>query len=70
MLGSVMYMMIGTWPDISFAVGYLSHHAAIPGDEHLSTPKSIYQYLVKSKDTSLTFDGSKPMVLHGYTDSD
>ena len=24
MLGSVMYAMIGTWPDLAFAVGYLS----------------------------------------------
>jgi Reverse transcriptase (RNA-dependent DNA polymerase) len=70
MLGSVMYVMIGTWPDLAFAIGYLSHHAATPGDEHLSALKSVYQYLVKSKDASLTFDGSKPMVLHGYMDSD
>jgi Reverse transcriptase (RNA-dependent DNA polymerase) len=42
MLGFVMYAMIGTQPDLVFAIGYLSHHTATPGDEHLSALKSVY----------------------------
>jgi Reverse transcriptase (RNA-dependent DNA polymerase)/Pol polyprotein, beta-barrel domain/gag-polypeptide of LTR copia-type/GAG-pre-integrase domain len=70
MLGSVMYAMIGTRPDLAFAVGYLSRHASTPGPEHLTALKRIYRYLVKTAAASLTFDGSKSDILHGFTDSD
>ncbi|GBE86218.1 Retrovirus-related Pol polyprotein from transposon TNT 1-94 [Sparassis crispa] len=33
-LGSLMYAMIGTRPDLAFTVGALSQHAATPGKEH------------------------------------
>jgi Reverse transcriptase (RNA-dependent DNA polymerase) len=70
MLGSVMYAMTGTRPDLAFAVGYLSRHAATPGNEHLAALKQVYRYLLKTKDASLTFDGMKSGILEGFTDSD
>jgi hypothetical protein len=33
-LGPIMYPMLGTRPDIAYAVGALRRHAATPGDEH------------------------------------
>jgi hypothetical protein len=39
MLGSIMYAMTGTHPDIVFAIGYLSQHASAPSTEHLSALK-------------------------------
>ena len=70
MLGSVMYAMTGTRPNLAFAVGYLSRHSGTPSNEHLSTLKRVYCYLVKTKDMSLTFDGKKSDVLYGFTDLD
>jgi Reverse transcriptase (RNA-dependent DNA polymerase) len=39
MLGSMMYTMTGTCPDLAFAIGYLSQYAATPGEEHLMALK-------------------------------
>ena len=33
-LGSVMYAMLATRPDLAFAVGILSRHSATPGSKH------------------------------------
>ena len=33
-LGAIMYPMLGTRPDLAYAVGALGRHAATPGDEH------------------------------------
>jgi hypothetical protein len=68
--GSVMYAMTGTWPDLAFTVGCLSQHSMTPGSEHLAALKQVYCYLLKTKDMSLTFDGTKSNILQGFTDSD
>src|SRR5436190_18437058 len=34
-IGSLLYLMIGTRPDIAFAVTRLAHHAAHPSKAHL-----------------------------------
>jgi hypothetical protein len=39
MLGSAMYAMVGTCPDIVFAICMLSQHSATPGTEHLAALK-------------------------------
>jgi hypothetical protein len=33
-LGALMYLMLGTRPDLAYAVSTLSQHAATPGKEH------------------------------------
>jgi hypothetical protein len=70
LLGSLMYAMTGTRPDIAFAVGFLSQHSATPGDLHLSLLKRVFRYLAKTIDLALTFDGSDLGSLTGYVDSD
>ncbi|KAF8828358.1 hypothetical protein HHX47_DHR4000721 [Lentinula edodes] len=39
-IGSLLYLMLGTRPDISFAVTKLAQHAANPSQEHLN--KALY----------------------------
>ena len=48
-LGSVMYTMTGTCPDLAYAIGYLSRHSGTPRDKHLSALKRVYHYLIKPK---------------------
>ena len=33
-LGAIMYLMLGTRPDLAYAAGALGRHTATPGDEH------------------------------------
>ena len=59
MLGSLMYVVIGTCPNIMFAVHYLSQHSIAPGNEHLNAMKQVYCYLVGTPDLSLIFFGNQ-----------
>jgi hypothetical protein len=71
MLGSAMYAMVGTRPDIAFAMCILSQHSTAPGPAHLSALKRVYHYLSATKDFVLEFNGNtKDKQLVGYVDSD
>jgi len=67
--GSLMYAMLGTRPDIAFAVSVISRYASNPAETHWKAVKRILRYLKGSIDLQLTYRGSlKPLT--GYTDSD
>ncbi|OBZ79951.1 Retrovirus-related Pol polyprotein from transposon TNT 1-94 [Grifola frondosa] len=57
-LGSLMYAMLGTRPDLAFAVGALSKHAAHPGEEHWTALMHVYKYLRATTDLRLVYDGN------------
>ncbi|SLM33332.1 gag-pol polyprotein [Lasallia pustulata] len=44
-VGSLMYAMLGTRPDIAFAVSTLSCYMAKPGWEHITAAKQVLRYL-------------------------
>ena len=56
-LGSLMYAMLATCPDLTFAVGILSRHTATPGHVHVTVLKHVYHYLRKTSTASLIFHG-------------
>ena len=58
-LGSLMYAMLGTRPDIAYAVGVLSQHAATPGEEHWTALMRVYRYLRGTSDLTLTYHGDE-----------
>ena len=49
-VGSSMYAMLGTHPDISFANTVVSKFASNPGMAHWEAVKRIYRYLSGTKD--------------------
>ncbi len=61
MLGSLMYVAIGTHPNIMFAVHFLSQHSIAPGEEHLNVIKYIYHYLIGTWDLRLIFMANDSM---------
>jgi hypothetical protein len=56
-IGLLLYLMIGTHPDIAFAVTALSRHSANPSQDHLNKALYICRYLIGTKDYSLKYDG-------------
>ena len=40
-IGSLMYPMLGTWPDLAFTIASLGRHVATPGKEHQYAPLSV-----------------------------
>jgi hypothetical protein len=71
-IGSLMYLMLGTRPDIAYVVIKLSKFAANPSQEHLDKALYIMKYLVGTRDYALIYDGSGGVgnSLIAYTDSD
>src|SRR5258708_23907463 len=55
MLGSLMYAVIGTRPNIMFTIHYLSQHSIAPGEQHLNAMKCVYHYLNGTPDLGLLF---------------
>jgi hypothetical protein len=49
-VGSLMYVIICTRPNISHAVGVLSRYMLTPGKEHWTTVKRVFRYLCGMKD--------------------
>src|SRR5258707_5229884 len=80
-IGSVMYAMLGTRPDIAYAVSTLSRFASRPGTPHVRALKHLLRYLKGSANYGITYsrDGGSLMgceitlnndIIHGFTDSD
>ena len=56
-IGSLMYAMVCTRPDIAHAVGVLSRFMSKPGKEHWTTMKQVLQYLRGSRVYGLCYQG-------------
>ena len=57
-IGSPLYIMLGTRPDIAHAVICMSQFCANPLQEHLSWALYIIQYLGSTKIFALCYDGA------------
>lgn len=49
-IGSIMYVMLCTRPDISYALSITSRYQSDPGDAHWVAVKNILKYLRRTKD--------------------
>lgn len=68
-VGSLMYAMLGTRPDIAFAVGLLGRFANDPSESHWTAVTHVFRYLAHSRDLQITY-GSGYREMQGYSDSD
>ncbi|KAA6409398.1 MAG: hypothetical protein FRX48_06951 [Lasallia pustulata] len=69
MLGSIIYIMLQTQPDIAYAVSKLSQYSSKPNEKHLQALKLILWYLSGTKDLGLTFNGKGKVEITGWTNS-
>ena len=69
LIGSLLYLQIGTRPDISFAVSRLAQYSANPSPQHLRLAVYVLSYLVGTVERRLVYDGADGDGLHGYSDS-
>ena len=68
-IGSIMYAMISTRPDVSYALSMTSRHQSDPGESHWTAVKNILKYLRRTKDMFLVYGGQEELVVTGYTDA-
>ena len=71
-VGSLMYAMVCTRPDLAYAVSSVSRYMHNPGKDHWSAVKWIFRYLKGTSNIGLVFDRSKAATngVIGYVDSD
>jgi len=71
MLGSIMYAMLWTRPDLAYTISLLGQFSANPGPDHWNCMKHVMRYLKGSKSVELQYSGSLDSLnFHGFTDSE
>ena len=69
-IGSLMYLMIGTRPDIAYAVGKLAQFCDRPLIEHWVGVKRVLRYIRGTSDFGIKFVSNNDTNPTGYCDSD
>ncbi|XP_057468143.1 secreted RxLR effector protein 161-like [Actinidia eriantha] len=67
-VGSLMYAMLCTRPDICYVVGMISRYQSNLGSEHWIAVKHVLKYLRRTRDYMLIY-GSEDLTPIGYSDS-
>ncbi|KAJ9560437.1 hypothetical protein OSB04_005597 [Centaurea solstitialis] len=69
-IGSIMYAMLCTRPDVAYSVSVTSRYQQNPGGPHWVAVKNILKYLRRTKDMFLVFGGSEDEIsVNGYSDA-
>ena len=69
-IGSIMYTILCTRPDVSYVLSTMSRYQSDPGESHWTTVKNILKYLRRTKDAFLLYSGKEDeLVVNGYTDA-
>ena len=78
-IGSIMYVMLCTRPDVCLAISFrpdvclaislAGRYQSNPGVDHWTTVKNILKYLKRTKDMFLFYGGDKELVVNGYVDA-
>ena len=68
-IGSIMYAMICTRPDVSYALSMVSRYQENPGLSHWTAIKNILKYLRNTKEIVLVYGGEQELKVRGYSDA-
>ena len=68
-VGSIMYAMLCTRPDVAFAFSVVSRYQSNPGEPHWVANKNILKYLRRTLGMFLVYGGDEELVVRGYTDA-
>ncbi|GFX73992.1 retrovirus-related Pol polyprotein from transposon TNT 1-94 [Trichonephila clavipes] len=70
-VGALMYLMVGTRPDLAYSVGFLSRSLENPSAEDIVTVKRVFRYIAGTVGYGITYHATETKgVLHCYSDSD
>ena len=68
-IGSIMYAMLCTRPNVAYALSVASRYQSNPGEAHWVAAKNILKYFKRTKDKFLVYGGEEELVVNGYTDA-
>jgi hypothetical protein len=71
LIGSLMYLMLGTRPDLCHAIGYLSRFSSNPNPFHMNAALHVLRYISGTISLGLLYNKSSPLsAFTAYSDSD
>jgi len=68
LVGSLLFLVTTTRPDIAFAVGVLSRFLSCPEEDHMRAAKEVLRHLCGTTRLGVVYSGSEP--LQGFVDAD
>ena len=69
LVGSVMYLMVATRPDLAYAIGRLGSFLCNPGLVHWEAALRVLRYLRGSTSRGITFHAGASVLPYGYCDA-
>jgi hypothetical protein len=70
MVGSSMYTMTQTRPELAFSVSFLSRFSINPSQAHIGAAKRVLRYLKQTRTLGITIRGLAKGDFRGYSDAD
>lgn len=67
-VGSLMHLMVGSRPDICYAVGRLAQYMSKPTEEHWQLAQRVFRYVKRHQWNILSFSGIEATI-EGYVDA-
>ena len=68
-IGSIMYPMLCTRPDVCLAISLAGRYQSNLGVNHWTAVKNIQKYLKRTKDMFPVYGGDTELFLNGYVDA-
>ena len=68
-IGSIMYAMLCTRPDVRLAISLAGRYQSNPGVDHWTAVKNIPKYLKRTKDMFPVYGGDEELVVKDYVDA-
>lgn len=68
-VGSLLYLAVGTRPDISYAVSTVARYCSSPTMEHWKAVKHIFRYLQATESLGLTFKPADHIEFKAFSDA-
>src|SRR5690606_8200422 len=68
-VGSIMYLVTATRPDLAFTITFLSQFASAPTDLHLKAAQRVLRYLKGTRDWKLLYPWNTHLALTGFSDA-
>ncbi len=69
-IGSLMYLMVGSRADIAFAVGKLSQHSQSPSKYHWVALKRVLRYINGTRNFGILYSKRNDLTVNGFSDAD
>jgi len=69
-IGSLMYLVPGTRPDLANTISFLAQFSSCPTDEHIKAAKHVFRYVNGTRNPGLFYPYTRTNTIDVYVDAD